>query len=65
MKRLLQYSASVNCQPLGDPGFTFLFLARDDDDVIQSQLCPSLQPHGLQHASVLLYLPELAQTHVP
>ena len=49
MKKLLQCSASVNCQPLGDPGFAFPFLARDDDDV-QSVRSSSLQPHGLQHA---------------
>ena len=54
MKNLLQYSASINCQPLGDPGFAFLFLARDDDDdVVQSVTSSSLQPQGLQHARLL------------
>ena len=66
MKKLLQYSASVNCQPLGDPSFAFLFLARDDDDDdVQSRpaLCNPMDC-STPGFSVLHYLPEFAQTHV-
>ena len=69
MKKLLQCSASVNCQPLGDPGFAFLFLARDDDDDddddVQSHpaLCNPMDC-STPGFSALHYLPEFAQTHV-